>query len=571
MPFLVDSVTNELTRQGRGIHVVIHPQVVVRRDVTGKLIEVSHRAARRRPAARRAHRVLDPRRVRPGDRPRRPEADHRRPAARPVRRPRGRRGLEQDAGRGRAHRRRAGPASPIADLREQEFEEARELLRWLADDHFTFLGYREYELRGDDSLAAVPGTGLGILRSDPHHAEDDSHPVSPSFERLPADARAKAREHKLLVLTKANSRATVHRPSYLDYVGVKKFDENGEVVGERRFLGLFSSAAYTESVRRVPVVRRKVDEVLEVAGFSPNSHDGRDLLQILETYPRDELFQTPVRRAPADRHLRALPPGAPSAAALPAPGRVRALLLRARLPPPRPLHHRRAAADHRHPEGGARRYQRRLHRLEHRVDPLPAALRRPGPAGHRAAAAQRPGQGAHRGAARRGRPLLGRRLRRRAERRTRRGARRRAAAPLLQRLPRGLQGRPHPALRGRRPRPHRTAHRGQQLLAEPVRAGRRRPRASAGSRSTARARPSPCPPSCRSSAGSASRSWTSGRTSCAAPTAASPGSTTSACACPRRRAAPGTISATTPASGSRRPSPRPGPARRRTTASTPSC
>lgn len=86
----------------------------------------------------------------------------------------------------------------------------------------------------------------------------------------------------------------MHRPSYLDYVGVKKFDADGNVIGERRFLGLFSSAAYTESVRRVPVIRRKVAEVLEGAGFSPNSHDGRDLLQILETYPRDELFQTPV-------------------------------------------------------------------------------------------------------------------------------------------------------------------------------------------------------------------------------------------------------------------------------------
>ncbi|QXQ97208.1 NAD-glutamate dehydrogenase [Streptomyces sp. WY228] len=177
---------------------------------------------------------------------------------------------------------------------DEEVEEARELLRWLAADHFTFLGYREYELKDSDALAAVPGTGLGILRSDPQHSEDEAHPVSPSFDRLPADARAKAREHKLLVLTKANSRATVHRPSYLDYVGVKKFDAKGNVVGERRFLGLFSSAAYTESVRRVPVIRRKVAEVVEGAGFSYNSHDGRDLLQILETYPRDELFQTPV-------------------------------------------------------------------------------------------------------------------------------------------------------------------------------------------------------------------------------------------------------------------------------------
>src|SRR5690606_32819504 len=166
---------------------------------------------------------------------------------------------------------------PMADdLPSEELEEARELLRWLADDHFTFLGYREYELAeeptdgasGDElSLTSTPGTGLGILRADPRHTDDEGHPVSPSFNRLPADARAKAKEHRLLVLTKANSRATVHRSSYLDYIGVKRFDAEGNVVGERRFLGLFSSAAYTESVRRVPVIRRKVSEVLASAGF----------------------------------------------------------------------------------------------------------------------------------------------------------------------------------------------------------------------------------------------------------------------------------------------------------------
>ncbi|MFI8533165.1 NAD-glutamate dehydrogenase [Streptomyces aquilus] len=297
MPFLVDSVTNELTRQGRGIHVVIHPQVVVRRDLTGQLIEVLPQ----RPADDRSelphdahteswiHVEID----RETDR-----ADLKQITADLLRVLSDVRETVEDWEKMRDAALRMAeelPAEPVAsDLREQEIEEARELLRWLAADHFTFLGYREYQLRADDSLAAVPGTGLGILRSDPHHAEDESHPVSPSFERLPADARAKAREHKLLVLTKANSRATVHRPSYLDYIGVKKFDAEGNVVGERRFLGLFSSAAYTESVRRVPVIRRKVDEVLRRAGFSPNSHDGRDLLQILETYPRDELFQTPA-------------------------------------------------------------------------------------------------------------------------------------------------------------------------------------------------------------------------------------------------------------------------------------
>ncbi|HET9420855.1 MAG TPA: NAD-glutamate dehydrogenase, partial [Nocardioides sp.] len=294
MPFLVDSVTNELSRQGRGIHVVIHPQIVVRRDVTGKLIEVLPTP----PGGDLPHDAhteswIHVETDRESDR-----ADLKQITGDLLRVLSDVREAVEDWEKMRdAAVRLAGdlPAEPLpADLAGPEVDEARELLRWLADDHFTFLGHREYELREDDSLAAVPGTGLGILRADPHHAAEESHPVSPSFERLPADARAKAREHKLLVLTKANSRATVHRPSYLDYIGVKKFDADGNVVGERRFLGLFSSAAYTESVRRVPVIRRKVADVLTRAGFSPNSHDGRDLLQILETYPRDELFQTPV-------------------------------------------------------------------------------------------------------------------------------------------------------------------------------------------------------------------------------------------------------------------------------------
>ncbi|TGB08074.1 NAD-glutamate dehydrogenase [Streptomyces sp. MZ04] len=294
MPFLVDSVTNELSRQGRGIHVVIHPQVVVRRDLTGKLLEVLTTD----PGAERPHDAVTESWIhvemdRETDR-----ADLKQISADLLRVLSDVRETVEDWEKMRDAALRIAdelPTEPTADdVRDQEVDEARELLRWLADNHFTFLGYREYDLMNGDALAAVPGTGLGILRADPHHAGTDDHPVSPSFSRLPADARAKAREHKLLVLTKANSRATVHRPSYLDYVGVKKFDAEGNVVGERRFLGLFSSAAYTESVRRVPVIRKKVDEVLKGAGFSPNSHDGRDLLQILETYPRDELFQTPA-------------------------------------------------------------------------------------------------------------------------------------------------------------------------------------------------------------------------------------------------------------------------------------
>ncbi|GAB2917454.1 NAD-glutamate dehydrogenase [Streptomyces mayteni] len=301
-PFLVDSVTNELSRQGRGIHLVIHPQVLVRRDVTGRLIEVlaTNGGNVERPAdavlESWIHVEID--RETDDDDLRGIEADLRRVLS-DVRE------AVEDWQKMRGTALRIAdelPEEPLSpDLSEPEIEEARELLRWLAADHFTFLGYREYELAREenggegDILRAVPGTGLGVLRSDPAHDPDAPHPTaSAAFGRLSLSARAKAREPRLLILTKANSRATVHRRSYLDYVGVKKFDAQGNVVGERRFLGLFSAAAYTGSVRRIPVIRRKVAEVLVEAGFGADSHSGRDLLQILETYPRDELFQTPV-------------------------------------------------------------------------------------------------------------------------------------------------------------------------------------------------------------------------------------------------------------------------------------
>ncbi len=309
MPFLVDSVTNELSRQDRAIHVVIHPQVVVRRDVTGKLLEIIgtgnlvEAASAQLPGAELPHDAFVESWIHV-EIDRETDREDLQQITSDLRRVLSdvRESVEDwTKMRDAALRVSEELATTPPPLPEQEVSEARELLRWLADDHFTFLGYREYRLATEpgpdgtqeDVLSAVPGTGLGILRSDPQHrVSEGGGPASPSFNRLPADARAKAREPKVLILTKANSRATVHRPSYLDYVGVKTFDADGNVTGERRFLGLFSSAAYTESVSRVPVIRRKVQEVLSGAGFAPDSHDGRDLVQILETYPRDELFQT---------------------------------------------------------------------------------------------------------------------------------------------------------------------------------------------------------------------------------------------------------------------------------------
>ena len=289
MPFLVDSLTMELSRQHREVHVVIHPQFDVVRDITGELVSLGPvRDGARAPdsgVVRESWMHIEVSRIAEGDDVEevveRVQAVLRdvRDATEDWSRTRGRM-LEIVAELG---------TEPPPGLDPEEVRQSRELLRWLADDHFTYLGYREYELSrdgGQDRLRAVPGTGLGILRADPD--------MSAEAGALPPRVQAKAREKTLLVLAKANSRATVHRPAYLDYVGVKVFDAAGEVVGERRFLGLLSSSAYAESLVRIPLLRERAAAVLRRSGFDPRSYAGRALMDTLETYPRDELLHTSI-------------------------------------------------------------------------------------------------------------------------------------------------------------------------------------------------------------------------------------------------------------------------------------
>ncbi len=288
MPFLVDSLTMELSRQLRDVHLVIHPSFDVVRDITGELQSISlvpdGALDPDGEAVRESWMHVEVDRVPDGDDPARIVEDIQR-VLRDVRE------AVEDWQKMHAEVDEivTGLRSDPPPLDPDEVRQACELLQWLGDQHFTFLGFKEYKLeqRGDDEyLVATPGTGLGILRADQE--------TSSSFGRLPEAAKAKARERTLLVLAKANSRATVHRPAYLDYVGVKTFDANGDVDGERRFLGLFSSAAYTESLKRIPLIREKAADVLKRSGFDPRSHAGKALMDTLETYPRDELFHTPV-------------------------------------------------------------------------------------------------------------------------------------------------------------------------------------------------------------------------------------------------------------------------------------
>ncbi|MEI2728491.1 MAG: hypothetical protein V9E85_05230 [Candidatus Nanopelagicales bacterium] len=171
--------------------------------------------------------------------------------------------------------------SPPVGIDPEDVSEAAELLSWLATDHFTFLGYREYDLEisqdGSDVLVSKPETGLGILRS--------KTPTRKSFAHLPPQVQQKAREPKLLIVTKANRRSTVHRPTYLDYVGIKKFDSEGKVTGELRFVGLLSAATYADSATAVPIIRQTIARAIELSKYAPGSHYARDLMHFCETFP----------------------------------------------------------------------------------------------------------------------------------------------------------------------------------------------------------------------------------------------------------------------------------------------
>ncbi|MDQ1484291.1 MAG: glutamate dehydrogenase [Actinomycetota bacterium] len=292
MHFLVDSVISELSRQGRNVHLVVHPQLVVRRDAVGELQEILDVDALR--AAKASNQIGFGTAVESWIHV---EIDRQDGEAERARLTKGLQRVLSDVREAVEDwpKMRVQCLQIAADLETDppkgvdpaEVAQTRRLLTWLADDHFTFLGYREYTLNtrdGEDFLRAIPGTGLGLLRYDQKH--------SGSYGRLSPQGRAKVREPHLLILTKANARATVHRSVHLDYIGLKVFDADGAVTGEKRFLGLFTASAYTESVMRVPIVDTKVRKVLEKSGFIADSHSGKDLLEILETYPRDELFQT---------------------------------------------------------------------------------------------------------------------------------------------------------------------------------------------------------------------------------------------------------------------------------------
>ncbi|MFW6094356.1 MAG: NAD-glutamate dehydrogenase domain-containing protein, partial [Pseudomonadota bacterium] len=165
----------------------------------------------------------------------------------------------------------------------QEVAEALAFLDWLPSNHFTFLGYRSFDY-GDDTIRQDEEDSLGVLRN--------RRAATPrQLSEQPERVRAFLLHPTVLSFSQSGTRSRVHRPAYPDYIGIRKFDARGNVVGEHGFLGLYTSRVYLEHPERIPVVRRKVAHVIERSGLEANGFDGKVLHQVLATYPKDELFQ----------------------------------------------------------------------------------------------------------------------------------------------------------------------------------------------------------------------------------------------------------------------------------------
>ncbi len=285
MPFLVDSVSLVLSRVDLGVHLILHPVLRLKRDQGGHLLQLSpdleaddavtesliHIRIDRQTSPEMLSRIK--RRVLSS------LADVRVAVE------------DWEVMRDKSTQIADELAESRSGLDQEDLSEAREFFKWLADDHFTFLGYREYQIRpGDEGrvLAPLDQSGLGLMRVS--HSPSRARPLS----ELSGEANASRDQVQTIIITKTNGRATVHRDGYMDYISIFRFGENGRISGEKRIIGLFTSGAYIRRCQDTPLVRVKVQRVLRESGLRPGSHAGKALLHILETLPRDELFQAEV-------------------------------------------------------------------------------------------------------------------------------------------------------------------------------------------------------------------------------------------------------------------------------------
>jgi len=278
MPFLVDSVTMAVNRSGRMANWIVHPLLVIEHDTQNRLCHTALASALGTSASKtQSFIMLECDRI--------VLAVDREILVSELTRVLGDvRSAVEDWPAMLARVAAVCEESSRLSRPSESLTEGVEFLHWLEAQHFTFLGVRDYTLlRAGESvnLSPVPHSGLGILRGEAQSSES----------RLPAQAHVFLDSEQLVLATKAMTRSSVHRPAWLDYLAVKRFDASGAVIGETRFLGLYTSKAYAAPVAEIPQIRHRAAEVMCAAGVVPDSHAAKSLQAILDAYPRDELFQ----------------------------------------------------------------------------------------------------------------------------------------------------------------------------------------------------------------------------------------------------------------------------------------
>ncbi len=276
MPFLVDSVSMALNRYGLTIHLTIHPVFHVKRNNNGQMSGLTE--------ANEANAIAESYMHFQVDRQTEPKVLEKIQAT-----------IEDvldDVRLACADWKvmREKVLATVTELEKQatgfdqdNIDEAIAFCKWIEADHFTFLGYCEFDYKksGDNkTLDVTPDSQIGILRE-----------LGDVSSILPIGRHEYGDFDDLLIVTKANRRATVHRPAYMDFIGVKRFDKSGKVNGERCVVGLFTSAAYNRNTREIPLLRNKVIRVMEHTGLPTSGHAAKALQNIIEVFPRDSLFQ----------------------------------------------------------------------------------------------------------------------------------------------------------------------------------------------------------------------------------------------------------------------------------------
>nr|WP_298378422.1 NAD-glutamate dehydrogenase [uncultured Halomonas sp.] len=287
MPFLVDSVRIELNRRGITVHAIHNAVLAVERDKQHQLVRVTSVNAKDAPKTRESIIVVEVDRhsdeavleelesslegvlvdVRTAVEDFEPMRDQAKAALDELKKSR---------------------PEPVDS---EDYKETLAFLEWLIDDNFTFLGYDEYEVDGKKGKAKsgkglhhVEGSDLGVFRLDQpryrEHIRSEKHIVDEHI-----------RTPELISFAKSAHHARVHRPAYPDYIIIDRYDDKGNVIGERRFMGLYAASVYNDSPRNVPMLRKKINTVLKASGFNPSGHNGKQLMNILEVFPRDDLFQ----------------------------------------------------------------------------------------------------------------------------------------------------------------------------------------------------------------------------------------------------------------------------------------